>query len=64
MKMSFIMAERDQQVLLFEQFRHKGNKVDKLRSFVAKNTDIIQNISTRVANAASTAFPPSSAILT
>lgn len=64
MKMSFIMAERDQQVLLFEQFRHKGNKVDKLRSFVVKNTDIIQNITTHVTNAASTAIPPCSAILT
>ena len=48
----------------FEKFRHNGGKVDKLRSLVARNTELIISGATYITEAASAAFPPSSAILT
>jgi len=64
MNMSMILAEQDRQLLLFGQFRHNKGKLDKLRSVVSRNSELIQSLASNVANAASTAFPPSSAILT
>ena len=64
MNMGLILAEQDRQVLLFSQFRHNKGKVDKLRSLVSSNAKIIQSVAGHVANAASSAFPPSAVILT
>lgn len=62
--MGHILAEQEQQLQLFNQFRHDKGRVDKLRTLVSKNSAIIQSVTTHVAAAASTAFPPSAAILT
>ncbi|KAH8893455.1 hypothetical protein GQ53DRAFT_840505 [Thozetella sp. PMI_491] len=62
--MGRILGEQEEQLQLFGQFRHDKGRVDKLRTLVSKNSAIIQNVATYVANAASTAFPPSAAILT
>jgi len=62
--MSTIEAEQARQLDLFSKFRHDKGLTDKLRSLVGRNTKIIQSVATHVANAASSAFPPSAAILT
>lgn len=59
-----IIAEQDHQLLLFSEYRHNKGKVDKLRSLISKNSEIVVGVATHIANAASAAFPPSSAILT
>lgn len=59
-----ILAEQDHQLLLFNQFRHDKGKLDKLRSLIASNSEIIQGVASHIAEAASAAFPPSAAILT
>ncbi|PKS12614.1 hypothetical protein jhhlp_000822 [Lomentospora prolificans] len=59
-----ILAEQDHQLLLFNQFRHDKGKLDKLRSLISSNSQIIQGVATHIAEAASAAFPPSAAILT
>lgn len=59
-----IKAEQDHQLLLFGEYRHNKGKVDKLRSLVSKNSEIVVGVATHIANAASASFPPSAAILT
>ncbi|SPO01191.1 uncharacterized protein DNG_03938 [Cephalotrichum gorgonifer] len=59
-----IRTEQEQQLLLFSEYRHNKGKVDKLRSLISKNSEIIIGVATHIANAASAAFPPSAAILT
>jgi hypothetical protein len=59
-----IKAEQEHQLLLFNEYRHDKGKLDKLRSLVAQNSNIVINVATHIANAASAAFPPSAAILT
>lgn len=58
-----IMEEQARQVQLFSQYRHDKGKVDKLRSFLSRNSNIVQSLAEQVANAASSAFPPSTIIL-
>ena len=59
-----IKAEQDHQLLLFSEYRHDKGKLDKLRSIVASNSEIVLGVASHIANAASAAFPPSAAILT
>ncbi|KAL1884038.1 hypothetical protein Daus18300_000147 [Diaporthe australafricana] len=61
---SSIVMEQQHQLESFGTYRHDRGKLDKLRSFISSNADIIQGAATQVASAASAAFPPSSAILT
>lgn len=61
---SSIVMEQQHQLESFGAYRHDKGKLDKLRSFISSNADIIQGAATQVASAASAAFPPSSAILT
>jgi hypothetical protein len=62
--MGRILGDQEEQLQLFSVFRHDKGRVDKLRSLVSKNSQIIQSVASNVANAASSAFPPSAAILT
>ena len=48
----------------FNVFRHDKGKLDRFRSMISSNADIIQGMAKPIADAASAAFPPSSAILT
>ena len=59
-----IRAEQDHQLLLFGEYRHNKGKLDKLRSLISKNSEIVVGVATHIADAASAAFPPSAAILT
>jgi hypothetical protein len=59
-----ILGDQEEQLQLFSVFRHDKGRVDKLRSLVSKNSQIIQSVASNIANAASSAFPPSAAILT
>jgi hypothetical protein len=59
-----IMKDQEQQLDTFKDFRHNKGKVDKLRSIISANASYIQRAANQIANAASTAFPPSLAILT
>lgn len=61
---SSIVMEQQHQLEAFGAYRHDRRKLDKLRSFISSNADIIQGAAVQVASAASAAFPPSSAILT
>ncbi|EON98245.1 hypothetical protein UCRPA7_6226 [Phaeoacremonium minimum UCRPA7] len=61
---SAIRTEQKYQLDVFSQYRHDKTKVDKLRALVSHNSDIIVGVAGHVANAASVAFPPASAILT
>lgn len=56
--------EQQHQLETFKKFRHDKGKLDKFRSLISSNADIIQGVAKHVADAASAAFPPSSAILT
>lgn len=47
----------------FAKFRHNKGNVDKLRSFIARNSELIMKGAEAIADAASTAFPPSTAIV-
>ena len=62
--MNHIRAEQEHQLSLFSNYRHDKGKLDKLRTLVSKNSSIVTSVATHIANAASTAFPPSAAILT
>ena len=62
--MGRILGDQEEQLQLFSVFRHDKGRVDKLRSLVSKNSQIIQSVASNIANAASSAFPPSAAILT
>ena len=64
LNITHIKAEQEHQLLLFSDYRHDKGKLDKLRSLVAQNSDIVIGVATHIANAASAAFPPSAAILT
>ncbi|KAF4466083.1 hypothetical protein FALBO_7062, partial [Fusarium albosuccineum] len=57
-------AEQERQLVLFSEYRHDKGKLDKLRSLVAQNSDIVVGVATHIANAGSAAFPPSAALLT
>lgn len=61
---SSIVMEQQRQLDSFRAYRHDEGKLDKLRSFISSNADIIQDAASVVASAASAAFPPSLAILT
>lgn len=61
---SSIVMEQQRQLDSFRAYRHDDGKLDKLRSFISSNADIIQDAASMVASAASAAFPPSLAILT
>lgn len=61
---SSIVMEQQRQLDSFRAYRHDEGKLDKLRSFISSNADIIQDAASMVAGAASAAFPPSLAILT
>ncbi|TGO07453.1 hypothetical protein BTUL_0275g00150 [Botrytis tulipae] len=49
---------------MFKGYRHDGSKVDKFRSLVSKSLDPIEKLGNVVGQAATTAFPPSTAIFT
>jgi hypothetical protein len=59
-----ILMQQQNELDTFTQFRHNRGKLDKLRSLIVANSDYIQSAANQVASAASTAFPPSAAILT
>lgn len=61
---SSIVMEQQRHPDSFRAYRHDEGKLDKLRSFISSNADIVQDAASMVASAASTAFPPSLAILT
>lgn len=56
--------DQQRQLESFKGFRHDKGKLDKLRTVISNNADIIQGVAKHVADAASTSFPPSSALLT
>jgi len=56
--------EQQHQLETFKTFRHDKGKLDKFRTMISSNADIIQGVAQHVAGAASAAFPPSSAVLT
>ena len=62
--LTHIKAEQDRQLLLFSGYRHDKGKVDRLRSLISANSDIVLSVASHIATAASSAFPPSSALLT
>ncbi|KAI1856640.1 uncharacterized protein JN550_013747, partial [Neoarthrinium moseri] len=62
--MDNIMAEQERQLARFGEARHDGGKLDKFRSAISKNSQVIMSVAATVANAASSAFPPSAVILT
>ncbi|KAH3966001.1 hypothetical protein HBH52_200240 [Parastagonospora nodorum] len=59
-----IMMDQQRQLENFAVFRHDKGKLDRFRTMISSNADIIQGVAQHVADAASAAFPPSSAILT
>lgn len=59
-----INAELQNQLESFKGFRHDKGMVDMFRTIIADNANYIQAVANQVANAATAAFPPSSAILT
>lgn len=61
---SSIVMEQKRQLDCFRAYRHDEGKLDKLRSFISSNADIIQDAASLVTSAASAAFLPSLAILT
>lgn len=61
---AIILMDQQHQLDSFTRFRHDKTAVDRLRHVIASNADHIQQAAGLVANAASAAFPPSSAILT
>ncbi|KAJ3545081.1 hypothetical protein NM208_g2690 [Fusarium decemcellulare] len=64
LNLTHIKAEQEHQLVLFSEYRHDKGKLDKLRSLVASNSDIVVGVATHIANAGSAAFPPSAALLT
>jgi hypothetical protein len=56
--------DQQRQLEHFASFRHDKGRLDRFRSVISSNADIINGVATQVAEAASAAFPPSSAILT
>lgn len=61
---SCFQEHQERQLASFAVFRHNKGKLDKFRTLISRNADIIQRIATSVVDAACAAFPPSSAILT
>ena len=61
---SSILREQERQLQMFNQYRHDTGKLDRLRSFLSRNSQIVQSLAEQVATAASSAFPPSTIILT
>ena len=61
---SSFQEDQERQLTTFAIFRHNKEKLDKFRTLISRNADIIQRIATSVVDAACAAFPPSSAILT
>ncbi|CZR57803.1 uncharacterized protein PAC_07692 [Phialocephala subalpina] len=59
-----IINEQQRQVETFNSYRHNKGLTDRLRSMISKNSDVIQSVANNIANSASSAFPPSAAILT
>lgn len=59
-----ILMQQQHELDKFNQFRHNRGKLDKLRSLIASTADYIQCAANQIASAATTAFPPSSVILT
>jgi hypothetical protein len=62
--LTHIKAEQDRQLLLFSEYRHDKGKLDRLRNLISTNSDIVLSVASHIATAASSAFPPSSALLT
>lgn len=62
--LAHIKAEQDRQLLIFSEYRHNKGKLDKLRSLISTNSDIVVSVATHIATTASSAFPPSAALLT
>ncbi|KAF2856640.1 hypothetical protein T440DRAFT_437517 [Plenodomus tracheiphilus IPT5] len=58
-----IKVEQQQQLENFKVFRHDKGKLDRFRTMISGNADIVTGVATHIGNAASAAFPPSSAIL-
>jgi hypothetical protein len=52
-KVSSIINDQEQQLKDFHTYRHNKGVVDKLRSLVRRNSDIIQNVAQLVSEAAS-----------
>lgn len=59
-----IAMDQENQLQGFKVLRHDRGRLDKARSLVARNSEFIQKAAEMVADAASTSFPPSCAILT
>jgi hypothetical protein len=59
-----IAMDQENQLQTFKNLRHDESRLDKARSMIAKNSEYIQKAAEMIADAASTAFPPSSGILT
>lgn len=59
-----ILIQQQHELDTFKQFRHNKGKLDKLQTLFASNADYVQAAAKQIAGAASTAFPPSSVILT
>ncbi|KAH8895712.1 hypothetical protein GQ53DRAFT_803939 [Thozetella sp. PMI_491] len=62
--MSTIKAEQTRLLKSFEDFRHPGTWLDRLRGVVGRNTDIITSVASHISTAASGAFPPAAGIVT
>jgi hypothetical protein len=52
MDVSLVLQEQNRQLERFIDWRHGGGFVDKLRSAVSKNSDIITSLATQLGNAA------------
>ncbi|CBX95105.1 hypothetical protein LEMA_P115200.1 [Plenodomus lingam JN3] len=59
-----IKLEQQRQLETFKAFRHNKGKLDRFRTMISGNADIIEGVAKHIGDAASFAFPPSSAILT
>jgi hypothetical protein len=59
-----LVMQQEQELAAFTSFRHNKGKVDKIRSVIARNADIINNFADLVGDLASAAYPPSATILT
>jgi hypothetical protein len=55
---SAIIGEQERQVETFNKYRHNKGVVDKFRTAISRNSDVIQSVANNVANAASSVCFP------
>ncbi|KAL5115644.1 hypothetical protein ACEQ8H_006443 [Pleosporales sp. CAS-2024a] len=63
-KAKLLQRSQERQLEAFTDFRHDKGRLDRFRTMINTNADIVQGLSNNISSAASLAFPPSSVILT